>query len=80
MEIKANFFPGIVRTLSTAVSPQPTPTATAPRSTTAQRRGVGKAAWVPRQPSETEVTLWLRAAGLGRIAHTAAETEEWCDM
>ena len=80
MEIKANFFPELSWPLSTAVSPRPTPTATAPSSTMAQRRGVGKAAWVPRQPSETEVTLWLRAAGLGRIAHTAAESEEWCDM
>jgi hypothetical protein len=92
MEIKANFFPEMARPLCAASSGMAERTPP-PSSSPAHRSGEGAAAttyistpdngagvWASSQPSETEVTLWLRAAALGRVAHAAAEDEAFCDM
>ena len=89
MEIRANFFPELARPAS---STMPMPMHLASSNTMAwRRRECGGRGAVPivdssvtvfesQKPSETPVTLWLSAAGLGRVAQVAAGNEAFCDM
>ena len=87
-QIQANFFPefNISRThspLSVRSSASSVPAlASSPQEGATAGRAAGGGAWDAwaRPHSETAVTLWLRAAGLGRVADSASQETEYCDM